>query len=170
VQFRLGLGPVLITCGIWRDIGLVAFDRARLADVRVLQDHSDAGKAGVQIQINSESSGIEPLIAVVSVSHAGEILQTKTVKLDGGAGRAAMEINDPNSSLSIFRPLLAMKNKVRQNSAGATATPTRNARRPARAGRALFRVLHAQQWKDVAHAFPDWRRRSAYVRAGFIGG
>src|ERR1039458_3998111 len=94
-NFGWDWGPVLITCGIWRDIGLVAFDHARLADVQILQDHSVAGTVGLKIEINSETTGTEPLSAIVSVSHAGEILQTKTVELDGGAGRTAIEINDP---------------------------------------------------------------------------
>ena len=101
---------MLITCGIWRDIGLVAFDRARLADERVLQDHSDAGRVGLKIEINAETSDNSPLNAVVSVSHAGEILQIETVKLDGGAGRAAMEINDPNSSPIHFSSIACYAN------------------------------------------------------------
>jgi len=30
--------------------------------------------------------------------------------------------------------------------------------------------LYEQQWKDVAHAFPDRRGRAAHVRPGFAGG
>ncbi len=94
-NFGWDWGPVLITCGIWRDIGLVAFNCARLAEILILQDHSVAGKVGLQIQINSETTGTVPLNAVVSISQGGEILQTKTVSLDGGAGRAEMEICNP---------------------------------------------------------------------------
>src|ERR1019366_3724095 len=52
----------------------------------------------------------------------------------------------------------------------ATAPPTRNPRRPARTGRALRRVLYAQQRKNVAHTFPDWRGRATDVRPSLVGG
>jgi beta-mannosidase len=38
-NFGWDWGPKLVTCGIWRDIELVAYDSARLADVHVRQDH-----------------------------------------------------------------------------------------------------------------------------------
>ena len=43
-NFGWDWGPTLITCGIWRNIGLVAFDTARLEDVAIVQDHSQPGK------------------------------------------------------------------------------------------------------------------------------
>ena len=39
-NFGWDWGPTLITCGIWRNISLVAFDTARLDGVQILQDHS----------------------------------------------------------------------------------------------------------------------------------
>src|ERR1039457_997908 len=53
-NFGWDWGAVLITCGIWRDLALVAFDSMRLADVQILQDHSVAGKVGLQIEVNAE--------------------------------------------------------------------------------------------------------------------
>ncbi len=39
-HFGWDWGPQLVTCGIWRDISLLAFDEARLEDVHVRQDHA----------------------------------------------------------------------------------------------------------------------------------
>lgn len=43
-------GPKLTTSGIWRDIELVAYDTARLADVHILQDHSQPGKVTLTVK------------------------------------------------------------------------------------------------------------------------
>jgi len=66
-------------------------------------------------------------------------------------------------------PILVLSFRSHQHIASATEQ-TRNPRRPARTGRALRRVLYAQQRKNVAHAFSNWRGRSAHVRPGFVGG
>ena len=42
-NFGWDWGPMLATCGIWRDIELVAFDTARLHEVHVLQEHATDG-------------------------------------------------------------------------------------------------------------------------------
>jgi beta-mannosidase len=50
-NFGWDWGPTLVSCGIWRNIGLVAFDRARLEDVAILQDHSHKGKVVLSIEV-----------------------------------------------------------------------------------------------------------------------
>jgi beta-mannosidase len=94
-NFGWDWGPVLITCGIWRDISLFAFNGARLEDILILQDHSVAGKVRLQIEIRSETDGTALLNAVVRLSQSGQILQTCNVVQDGGRGQAAMEITEP---------------------------------------------------------------------------
>jgi beta-mannosidase len=94
-NFGWDWGPVLITCGVWRGIGLESFNHARLAEVSILQDHSVAERVNLRIEILSETAGAVPLSAAVSLSQAGKILQTNTVALAGGVGRTAMEIDKP---------------------------------------------------------------------------
>ena len=47
-NFGWDWGPTLITCGIWRNIGIEAFNVARLDDVAILQDHSEKGQGHAQ--------------------------------------------------------------------------------------------------------------------------
>ena len=49
-NFGWDWGPGLVTCGIWREIELVAFDTARLADVQIVQDHSGARAVVVEVR------------------------------------------------------------------------------------------------------------------------
>ncbi len=56
-NFGWDWGPVLITCGIWRDIALVAFNHAQLAEVLILQDHSVAGKVGLKSKSIQKPAG-----------------------------------------------------------------------------------------------------------------
>jgi len=94
-NFGWDWGPVLITCGIWRDIALEAFDHVRIEELLVQQDHSVAGKVVLGIETKTEIASAIPLQAIVSVSRAGKTLQVPAVALEHGAWQATVEINDP---------------------------------------------------------------------------
>jgi len=94
-NFGWDWAPVLITCGIWRDIGLEAFDQARIEDVRICQDHSVAGKVELQIEVGAEVLRAAPLKAVVAVNYGGEPLQTSRAALADGLASVSIEINNP---------------------------------------------------------------------------
>ena len=94
-NFGWDWAPILITCGIWRDIGLLAFNHARLQDVRILQDHAQAGKVSLQIEVNAETVRSAPLSAVVTVRHGNEPAQTATVALADGHGQGVIDIHNP---------------------------------------------------------------------------
>jgi beta-mannosidase len=94
-SFGWDWGPVLITCGIWRDISLVAFDNLRLADVSVLQEHSAAGGVTLQVAVTPEVAYAAPFSALVTLKRAGTTLGTETVTLTSGSGRAEFKIANP---------------------------------------------------------------------------
>ena len=94
-NFGWDWAPVLITCGIWRDIGILAFDSMRLADVQVLQDHSVAGKASLQVAVTPDVAYFTPFSAVITLALAGKTLASQTVMFSNQTGRAAFDINDP---------------------------------------------------------------------------
>ncbi len=56
-NFGWDWGPKMVTCGIWRDIELIAFNKGRLSDIQILQDHSREGVVGLEIK-----TGIEALV------------------------------------------------------------------------------------------------------------
>lgn len=60
------------TCGIWRDISLVAFNSARIQDVHITQDHKEPGQVTLGVATNLETAGDAPLTASVSASLDGD--------------------------------------------------------------------------------------------------
>lgn len=94
-NFGWDWAPILITCGIWRDIGLLAFNQARIEDVRILQDHSVKGRVALDIEVDVETIGSVPLNAVVTVSQGNEKLPPAAASLANGQGRISVEISNP---------------------------------------------------------------------------
>jgi beta-mannosidase len=94
-NFGWDWGPKLVTCGIWRDIELVAFDTARLRGVHILQDHSQEGQVALTVRLQAESVGSAPLHARIEVSHAGASIAQAEVALVDGVGEALLTIAEP---------------------------------------------------------------------------
>lgn len=94
-NFGWDWGPVLITCGVWRDIRLEAFDDARLGEVLVLQDHSATGRVGLDVAVTAETLRPIPLTAVVRLSYQGRTVASAKVPLAAGTGRASLVVKRP---------------------------------------------------------------------------
>jgi beta-mannosidase len=71
-NFGWDWGPVLITCGIWRDISLVEFDTARLQDIVIFQDHPASGKVRLRVEVKAETTRGTPLKANLTVNLNGQ--------------------------------------------------------------------------------------------------
>ena len=93
-------GPVLITCGIWRPISIVAFDAARLTGARILQNHDTPGQVVLDITPEVESLGDAASSALVSVRYEGQTVAEAT----GPAGEPV--------SLTILEPRLWWPNNL----------------------------------------------------------
>jgi beta-mannosidase len=94
-NFGWDWGPVLITCGIWRNISLEAFDVARLAGVLILQDHSIKGRAGLEIEVTAETTRETPLQTAVRVVHEGKRVAAGTGSVRDGKSRVPLVIDQP---------------------------------------------------------------------------
>jgi len=94
-NFGWDWGPTLITCGIWRNIGLVAFDTARITDVAITQDHSQKGKVKLKIDVEVEPKVAGALKAVVEVYFGKDRVQLGAIDVVQGHGRDEIVINDP---------------------------------------------------------------------------
>ena len=81
-HFGWDWGPKLVTCGIWRDIELLAFD-SRLADVHVTQDHSQAGQVMLRAQVQIETAGSQGLSVACAVAYAEEPVIAQETPLAG---------------------------------------------------------------------------------------
>ncbi len=93
-HFGWDWGPKLTTCGIWRDIELLAFDR-RLSDVQLTQDHSLEGQVSITAQISVENPGKLPATAVGTVSLDGSTISEQEIMLPGNEAALAFTITDP---------------------------------------------------------------------------
>ncbi len=90
-MFGWDWGPALLTCGIWRDISVVAFD-ARLGDVAIRQDHSRKGK--VELAVRASAEGPARAVAV-KVSFDGKTVAEARGDLIEGAVEEYLTVDDP---------------------------------------------------------------------------
>ena len=94
-NFGWDWGPVFITCGIWKNIELVTFDEARLADVAMLQNHSDKKSVKLTVQVAAETTRSSALQATVTVMQNHERIAQATVSLTDGKAAADLIIANP---------------------------------------------------------------------------
>lgn len=94
-NFGWDWGPMLATCGIWRDVELLAFDTARLADVHFLQDHSPRGAVLLTVNLTTERARREALQARVSVSLDGEPVAEDLCAFAGKTGSLTLRLRKP---------------------------------------------------------------------------
>jgi len=95
-SFGWDWGPVLPSCGIWRNISLVAFNHARISDVLIQQNHSEKGRVRLDIQIDLERVQTDKsLKAVFTVSNKSHRIASTHVEIPGTSGRGTVEIKHP---------------------------------------------------------------------------
>ena len=89
-HFGWDWGPKLVTCGIWKDVSLIAVNEARLADLHVRQVHLASGAVELRCEIAVDQWSDESLQVIMSV------------KL--GAGTAAIRsrvVNRNNATITV---------------------------------------------------------------------
>lgn len=94
-NFGWDWGPVLVTSGIWRAIGLVAFDTARLTDAQVRQEHAPDGSVALVIAVTAETLENADLCAHIKVAYKGGAVACARVPLAGGVAAARLNIQNP---------------------------------------------------------------------------
>ena len=95
-NFGWDWGPRLVTCGIWRDIGLVALGTARLTDLHVAQDHSRRGEVKLAVTASAEVIGKGGgLTAAVAVTHGGRTVAHQRVDLKRGKAEVHLTVKNP---------------------------------------------------------------------------
>lgn len=94
-NFGWDWGPCLVTCGIWRNVALVAFDAARLADVRVRQDHSRRGKVLLDVAVAAERVRKGKLHSQVTVTYRNRIVARGEAPLRNAGAQVGLEVRNP---------------------------------------------------------------------------
>ncbi|MFA4944570.1 MAG: glycoside hydrolase family 2 protein [Lentisphaeria bacterium] len=96
-NFGWDWGPCLLTAGIWRDIELVAFDTARLADVHVTQDHRRKGRVRLNVAVAAEAAGAgaAELRADITVADGAEAVAVASGAFQDGRLTLPLEVKNP---------------------------------------------------------------------------
>lgn len=94
-NFGWDWGPMMVTCGIWRDIEIISFNTARISDLNILQDHSQEGLVRLAVNTNLESIDQEDLTAKVQVEFDGQVVAESEGNIEGGHIDTQLEINNP---------------------------------------------------------------------------
>jgi beta-mannosidase len=94
-NFGWDWGPTLITCGIWKPIGIEAFDAARLDDIAIKQDHSQKGKVTLTVEVAAGPATDAALKSKTSVSLGSQTIDSATADLKDGKATIHLVITDP---------------------------------------------------------------------------
>jgi beta-mannosidase len=93
-HFGWDWGPKLVTCGIWRDIELLAYE-ARLGDVIITQDHGQAGQITLGAEAAVETTGDQALKLVFSAALDGEGVAEVEVPVAGETVLVDLPVMEP---------------------------------------------------------------------------
>jgi beta-mannosidase len=89
-------GPVLVTCGIWRPIKLIAYNTARLIDMQIKQKHLKDGNIALVISATIETTH-EPIktFAVVTISEGEKTITKGTADFINGRAELSLAVKNP---------------------------------------------------------------------------
>lgn len=88
-------GPMCVTAGIWRPIGLVAFSTGRVTEMQITQDHSQQGAVKLQVRAAVETAASTPLRAKIAAIFEGEIVAETTADVYNNGVAATLTIANP---------------------------------------------------------------------------
>jgi beta-mannosidase len=93
-NFGWDWGPSLVTCGIWRDIHLLAFNTARLTDVLITQKHTKS-EARLQIHLTAGKTNKERLSGRITFVHNGTRI-VKEADFKGQKAEIDLTVKNPD--------------------------------------------------------------------------
>ncbi len=169
-NFGWDWGPALLTVGIWRDIEILAFDHARLADVHVTQDHGRKGRVTLNVALTAEVVAKGDLHADVVVSDGAEDVAVAFGAFKDGRLSLPMEIANPKlwwpNNLGA-QPLYQVTVELRDG-AGAVLD-----RQSVRVGLRTLRLdRHPDQWGEsfqfVVNGVPFFAKGANWIPADAI--
>ena len=89
-------GPTLVDAGVWKPIGLLAYDTARIGDIGIAQDHSQVGVVGLTSKIAlADAPPNAELRARVTVELNGKMVGSDVQNVRNGNATSAVSIRDP---------------------------------------------------------------------------
>ncbi|MBM3189240.1 MAG: glycoside hydrolase family 2 protein [Chloroflexi bacterium] len=94
-NFGWDWGPMLVTSGIWRDIELVAYNEARIADVSVAQEHSPEGPVTLRIALEAERIEEGQQHAQFTLWLGGNVVARDTAPVTDSSVNVQLRVEDP---------------------------------------------------------------------------
>jgi beta-mannosidase len=94
-HFGWDWGPQLVTCGIWRDIELLAWDSARLVDLHIRQDHRQPGTVGLAVRATLEGKTAVSRQLHIRLSLDGELVAAAEGEIVGEMAVFHLPIANP---------------------------------------------------------------------------
>ncbi len=97
-NFGWDWGPVLVTCGIWRDIFIRAGDLGRIEDVHIQQDHSLHGAVGLSVDTDIDRfSDTGEIKTIVRVYRGDKLVAENDGKyICAGSSTVELQIQNPD--------------------------------------------------------------------------
>lgn len=86
--------PVMITSGIWKNIGLVAWDAARITDVSIVQSHYKTGKVGLHVDVLADTAQAATHAHATVLFH-GQKVTEGDVRLEDGKAEVRLTVDKP---------------------------------------------------------------------------
>ncbi|MFW5786680.1 MAG: glycoside hydrolase family 2 protein, partial [Halanaerobiales bacterium] len=94
-NFGWDWGPMLVTMGIWKDIELIALDKARIEEVKIEQYHQESGSVKLNIDLVCEKVVTENLIVELDFSLNEEVKYYNKFEIEGEKAKIAFEVDEP---------------------------------------------------------------------------
>ncbi|NLM96837.1 MAG: glycoside hydrolase family 2 protein [Halanaerobiaceae bacterium] len=94
-NFGWDWGPMMVTCGIWRDIEIIAFNKGRITDINILQDHSKKETVMLDIRTEVELTVDDNLEIKVQIEYEGNTVAESAGKVIDGRFDVNLEIRNP---------------------------------------------------------------------------
>lgn len=93
-NFGWDWGPRLVTCGIWRDIELVAYGAVHFQDIHILQAHQ-GGDVALNCYITLENSRSQSVAIQLTIALNGQEVAAQTIQTKGEVVASELSIPDP---------------------------------------------------------------------------
>jgi len=93
-DFGWDWGIKTLSCGIWRDIQLIAYKTARLTDMHIRQRHSRR-KATLDVMANVERAGKAKLTVTATVTYQNKVISAGSADLLGRKTHITLDIANP---------------------------------------------------------------------------
>jgi beta-mannosidase len=94
-NFGWDWGPMLVTMGIWKDIELIALDKARIEAVQIEQNHLENGDVDLSIDLECEKIAAENLTVEIDFSLAGKKEYHNKFEIEGEKAKIDFEVENP---------------------------------------------------------------------------